>query len=426
MSLIKVELENMMYPATSRDSGWAGLQKFLDDMAADRSGFFHLPEKSTWDSEISRVQGALAKRIPHVDTFLHLGIGGSSLGAETIVRALSGSNAPTFHFLDNIDPDYIWNILETVVPQKTLIYVVTKSGTTMETLAQFAFLYQWLEKALGAEEARRHLVFCTDPEKGALRQLSKQWEIPTFEIPPSLGGRFSALSAVGLFPALVAGIDAKGLLKGAAEYRTHILEQIEKGQLPIVADLAYRLVEQYRENRRNITVLMPYSQRLKPFSAWFTQLWAESLGKQNKGITPVPATGATDQHSIQQLLLAGPQDKVVGFIEITGFNHIIELKWSGPKLDSLEGVTGITLNQLMDAELNATRQVLTNNQRPNFTVVTPRLNANTLGQMLYFYEVLTALAGYYLEVDPFDQPGVEEGKKLTQERIRACKKSSMA
>lgn len=423
MSLIKIDMDNIVYPATARDAVWDHLQNFLRDMDADRSSFFHLPVKSTWEEEITRVQNQLASRLPQVDTFLHLGIGGSSLGTETIVRALAGPTAPTFHFLDNIDPDYLWNVLEQTLPQKTLIYVVTKSGTTMETLAQFAFLFKWLEKSLGTEEAKKHIVFCTDPAKGALRELSSQWDIPTFTIPPNLGGRFSALGPVGLFPALVAGIDTKGIMKGALDYRAHILEQIEKRQVPVVADLAYRLVEQYRVNKRNITVLMPYSQRLKPFSAWFTQLWAESLGKESKGMTPVPATGATDQHSILQLLRDGPNDKVVGFVEIQGFNHVIELKWNGPKLDALENVTGITLNQLIDAELNATRQVLTNNDRPNFTVVLPKLNSNTLGQMFYFFEVLTALAGYYLGIDPFDQPGVEEGKKLTQERIRACKKS---
>src|SRR5262249_36061556 len=156
-------------------------------------------------------------------------------------------------------------------------------------------------------------------------------------------------------------------------YRAHILEQVSKGQLPVVADLAYRLVQHNAEHRRNVTVLMPYSQRLKTLSAWFTQLWAESLGKKTKGMTPVPAVGATDQHSILQLLRDGPHDKVVGFIEIAGFDHVIELKWTGPKLDALEGVTGITLNQLMDAEFNATRQVLTNNQRPNFTIALNRL-----------------------------------------------------
>jgi glucose-6-phosphate isomerase len=426
MSVIKLEMDNMSAPAAPRDVAWPGLEAFLRDMDADKSSFFHLPERSSWNAELARTQPELVKRLPEVDTFIHLGIGGSSLGAETIVRALAPATAPAFHFLDNIDPDYIWNVLEQTAPNRALLYVVSKSGTTMETLAQFAYLYQWLSARVGAEAAKNHLVFCTDPKKGDLRNLSQLWGVPCFEIPPNLGGRFSALSAVGLFPALVARIDCDQLLKGAREYRAHIMATVEKGQLPAVADLAYRLVQMSKENGRQVTVLMPYSQRLKALSAWFTQLWGESLGKNGKGITPVPATGATDQHSILQLLRDGPQDKVVGFVEISGFNHIIELKWQGPKLDSVEGVTGITLNQLIDAELNATRQVLTNNARPHFSVVLPRLNANNLGQLLYFLEVLTALTGYYLGVNPFDQPGVEEGKMLTIERIHACKKSSMA
>ncbi|MEW6057139.1 MAG: glucose-6-phosphate isomerase [Bdellovibrionota bacterium] len=425
MSLIRVETDQLLVEQTSYDKAQPALQKFIADMDADRSSFFHLPARSSWAQEIERLQPSLAQRMPEVDTFIHLGIGGSSLGAETIIRALAPVKAPTFHFLDNIDPDHLWDVLEQTAPARTLVYAVTKSGTTMETLSQLIFIYQWLEKHLGAETAKKHLVFCTDPDKGALRQLAGQWNVPTFDIPTNLGGRFSALGPVGLFPALVAGIDCKGLLRGAYEYRENFLKQISEKQVPAAVDLAYRLVQHYLRHDRNITVLMPYSQKLKCLSSWFTQLWAESLGKGEKGMTPIPATGATDQHSILQLLRDGPHDKVVGFVEIMGFQHLLELKWQGPRLDAFEAVSGITLNQLMDAEFNATRQVLTNNKRPYFTVSLPRLNANTLGQLLYFFEVLTAVAGYCLEIDPFDQPGVEEGKKLTQERIRACKKNQV-
>jgi glucose-6-phosphate isomerase len=190
-------------------------------------------------------------------------------------------------------------------------------------------------------------------------------------------------------------------------------------------ELAYRLVEQYKSERRNITVLMPYSQRLKTFSAWFTQLWAESLGKNGQGITPVPAVGATDQHSILQLLQDGPLDKVTGFIEVTGFDNVMDLRWTGPDLASTELLRGVTMNQLMDAELNATRQALGNAKKPHFTIALSRLNANTLGQLFFLAQTLTAVAGYALGVNPFDQPGVEEGKKLTRERLAACKKSMM-
>jgi glucose-6-phosphate isomerase len=404
----------------------ADLDRFISDMNGDKSSFFNLPQTSTWSRELENLQPVLAQRIPEVDTFIHLGIGGSSLGAETILNALAGPNCPRFFFWDNIDPDWIADCLAKIQPERTLVYVVSKSGTTMETMAQFALIYQWFRSKLGSEEkAREHFVFCTDPVKGALRELARDWKVPAFEIAPNLGGRFSALSAVGLFPALVAGIDCKGLIAGAKLARDEFLEDFSRGKIHPVTALARRLLELNTTENRNITVLMPYSQKLKTLGAWFTQLWAESLGKNGRGLTPVAAVGATDQHSILQLLRDGPQDKVVGFIEVQGFQHMTDLKWNGPSLPSLVEVTGITLNQLMDAELNATRNVLTNNHRPHFTLRVPKVNASTLGQMLFALETLTGVAGYLMKIDPFDQPGVEEGKILTREYIRACKKGAI-
>lgn len=423
MGLIKINMDNLPAAQAPQDRAFKDLERFSADMAADRSHFFHLPEKSQWAGEIQSLQPVLAKRIPEFDTFLHLGIGGSSLGPETLVRALGSPKAPTFHFLDNIDPDALTATLDSCDPETTLAYVVTKSGGTFETLAAFMVVYQWMEKKLGKDRARNHLVFCTDPEKGDLKKLADNWGIPTFHIPPNLGGRFSVLSGVGLFPAMVAGIDSGALLKGAADYRKHVLGELAEGRVPAAVELAYRLTDGYLQDKRPITVLMPYSQRLKTFSAWFTQLWAESLGKDGKGFTPVPALGATDQHSILQLLRDGPQDKIVGFLEVAGFDKVQDLKWTGPDLPSLNGISGVTMNQLMDAELNATREVLTNAKKPHFTIEVSRLNANTLGQLLFMTQLTTAMAGYALGVDPFDQPGVEEGKKLTRERIAACKKS---
>lgn len=434
MGLIKIDFSQIRN-ASGEDSPQGGanldsikknLQFFLKEMDEDRSHFFNLPSQSRWKQEIDEIQPQLAQRMPPIATFLHLGIGGSSLGAETIVKALGKKTAPAFHFVDNIDPDALHRILEISQPESTLVYVVTKSGGTFETLAAFMIVYEWLEKHLGPDHARQRLVFCTDPEKGDLRTLSREWKIPTFDIPPQLGGRFSVLSAVGLFPALASGVEPAQLLKGAEEYKNSILQDISEGRIPPVADLAQRLLNHYVHSQRMITVLMPYSQNLKIFSAWFTQLWAESLGKSGKGLTPVAAVGATDQHSILQLLKEGPEDKVVGFIEVQGFHEVPVLKWKGPGLGSFQELNGTTLNQLVDAELNATRQVLTNAKKPHFSIVLPRLNAHSLGQLFFFFETLTAIAGYAMGIDPFDQPGVEEGKKLTRERISACKKSSMS
>ena len=170
---------------------------------------------------------------------------------------------------------------------------------------------------------------------------------------------------------------------------------------------------------------MPYCQRLKTFSAWFTQLWAESLGKNGHGLSPKASVGLTDQHSILQLLRDGPPDKVTGFIEVQCFDNVMDIKWTGPDLPSIELLRGVTMNQLMDAEFNATRQVMSGAKKPHFTLSMSRLNAHALGQLFFLAETLTAVTGYAMGVNPFDQPGVEEGKKLTRERLAACKKSMM-
>jgi glucose-6-phosphate isomerase len=424
MGLIHLDLEHLLAPTPNDAATKTATDRFIADMQRGVSGFFDLPETSSFFKEYETIKPQLARRAPEVRHFIHIGIGGSSLGPETLVKALSKPTAPQFHFLDNIDPDALADTLQACDPAHTLVYVVTKSGGTYETMATFMVVYHWLEKALGSERAKNHLVFCTDPEKGDLRKLAIKWQIPTFEIPSNVGGRFSVLTAVGLFPALVAGISAEQLLQGANQWRNHFLDECTRQPPCPTALLASHLIQMAAE--RPITVLMPYSQKLKTFAAWFTQLWAESLGKNGKGLTPVAAVGATDQHSILQLLRDGPQDKVIGFMEVQGFNRMQELQWKGPDLSAIEALRGATMNQLMDAELHATRQVMTNQKRPQFSIVIPKLNAHALGQLFFFTETLTAIAGYVLEINPFDQPGVEEGKILTKERIAACKKSLMS
>ncbi len=420
---IKIELDALKVSSPSKEVTFPILEKFLDDMEKEVSGFFNLPQKSTWSQEFEALKPAFAQRIPQVDTFVQLGIGGSSLGAELLVRSLGNPKGPNFHFLDNIDADAIAQVLETINPKRTLFYVVSKSGNTLETSAQLMILLPWLENKIGRQTFKNHFVFCTDPKQGALRSLANDWSIPTFDFPETTGGRYSVLSPNGLFPALIAGVDVTALLKGASDARTQFLDKVVKGDTPDLVTLAYHLSQFYFHHQKNITVLMPYSQKLKLLNPWFVQLWAESLGKKEKGMTPVGAIGATDQHSILQLLRDGPQDKVIGFIEVQGFQNIFELKWTGPKLKAFDLLSGITLNQLMDAELNATRQALSNAKKPHFSMVIPKLNAHTLGQLIFQLETLTALTGYFLDIDPFDQPGVEEGKNITVDRIIAAKRN---
>jgi glucose-6-phosphate isomerase len=294
----------------------------------------------------------------------------------------------------------------------------------METVSQFIFIYNWLSKKLdSSERAKKHFVFCTDPNKGDLKELANLWNIPCFEIPENLGGRFSVLSAVGLFPALMSGINPFKLLDGANLVREDFLNSCNEGKIHKLIILANELITHYQKFNRKITVFMPYSQKLKTLSLWFTQLWAESLGKNNIGLTPLPAVGPTDQHSILQLLCDGPDDKVIGLIKIEDFNNVLDLNWNGPKLNTFELLNGITLNQLLDSEEYATKQVLLNKGRPVFEIMLPRLNEITLGELLFSLELLTAITGYLLKINPYDQPAVEEGKILTKKRIIAAKQN---
>lgn len=400
------------------------MKKFLADMDADRSRFFHEPELSNWSSELEAIQKQASGFIKGFQSspqsqWFHLGIGGSSLGAEVLIRSLcSASISNRFHFLDNIDPDALAEYFERFDPKQCFLYVVTKSGTTAETLAQFLLFWNWLEKNLGREQALEHVVFCTDPTSGNIRALAQQWRAPCFSIPQNLGGRYSVLSSVGFFPAWIAGLQTEALQEGAKAIRTVFLQQWADGKIPPILELAWVYANQ--ASKKPISVLMPYSEKLRTLGSWWTQLWAESLGKNGQGLTPLMARGATDQHSVLQLLSEGPQDKIIGFIECLRFKNRLNLPWARDfsQLSAFEELKEISLYDLFKAELDSTREVLCKQNPHCFSLLLPELNEKSLGELFFFFQLLTALAGYCMNLNPFDQPGVEEGKILTKKRIQ--------
>jgi glucose-6-phosphate isomerase len=310
-------------------------------------------------------------------------------------------------------------VLEHLDLRRTLFNVVSKSGSTPETMALYLVIEEMLIEEVGQERAGEHFVFTTDSENGALRSIAEAEGIESLPIPRNVGGRFSVLSPVGLFPAALAGVDAAGLLSGAAradEYcRTPMLQENPAGLMATLLHTAHS------ESGASIHVMMPYSERLRSFSFWFQQLWAESLGKAHDrsgnivhtGPTPLPAVGVTDQHAQVQLFIEGPLDKVVIFLALTGAQRDMKIGTHRASMPSAGYLGGHTVGQLMDAERQATAEALRRSGRANMTFEMECLDASTLGELFMLTSVATVYAGALYDVNPLDQPGVELGKQLT-------------
>ena len=385
--------------------------------AAGEVGFYDSPINVALSAapECEELAARLIARGQFTDC-LFLGIGGSSLGPLSLLAALEERRKTDirFHICENPDPNEWKGTIRKLKPETTLICVVAKSGTTFETLAQLLLAMEWM----GESRLATHLVAVTDPTKGDLRTFATQKNLMTLPIAPSIGGRFSVFSPVGLFAAALAGLSVTEFLQGAKQVR----DQIEKG--PIEKNPLFILAHEVIRHgaRRPIHVCMPYSSRLRPLGLWFVQLWGESLGKDGKGFTPLAAMGATDQHSILQLLRDGPDDKVTCFITVDQVEDPVKIPRSPVNLPAFKILEGHSLQDLLRYEYQATSLVLTKQSRPNFTVQLDRLDERTMGALYFAFSTLTAVTGTLMGVNPFDQPGVEEGKvyirkSLTQATI---------
>lgn len=336
-----------------------------------------------------------------------LGIGGSALGVTCLRDALKGSHwnhhgNPRLFVLDNVDTvDEVEALLDL---DKTLFIVISKSGNTTETLAQYFYFKEKVSK--------ENFVFITDPEDGPLRQWSKSQGIPALDIPRNVGGRFSVLSPVGLFPALLLGIDIEELLNGADEMAKLFYSEELDLNLPFQWATVQYLLEW--EHGIPMTVLMPYSTRLSTLADWYRQLLAESIGKEGKGLTPIRALGVTDQHSQLQLYNEGPTDKLFCFIHVE--------KAPSPHLPTIDSrdfgyLSGQSFHTLMDKAFMGTRQALSEYKKPNVTLEIPEINAYELGQIFMFFEASIAFLGEYYRINAFDQPGVELSKRITKQLL---------
>ena len=343
-----------------------------------------------------------------------LGTGGSSLGGQTLYALADPRAQPHIHFMDNIDPTTFAALFAALDPARTGVVAISKSGGTAETMSQFAICVEWLRTKLDADAVGRHSIAITEPRDNPLRLLAMKLKTPILDHDPGIGGRYSVLSNVGLLPAMLAGLDVAALRAGAGEALDAALAAGDpRACAPALgAAIAVGLSERHGIAA---TVIMPYLDRLAHFGLWFRQLWAESLGKDGKGTTPIRALGTVDQHSQLQLYLAGPADKMFTLVtsDVAGTGATVSPELASDP--SLGYLVGKRMGDLLDAEQRATAQSLIRNGRPTRLLHIVRLDEKTLGALLMHFMLETIIAADLFGVNAFDQPAVEEGKVIARQ-----------
>jgi len=410
------------------------ISKINKQRKAGETPFRDLPYNKNISKDVNVIVKTLRKKC---DYLVVLGIGGSALGNIALDTALRPflpnpkpdpkakdkdiqSKRPQLFVLDNVDPAQLGSFLDYIKPvlKRTVFNVISKSGRTSETAAQFMIIREMLIKALGRKAYRKRVVATTDAKSGTLRAIADSDKLKTLEVPDRVGGRFSVLSAVGLFSAAMCGINISQLLAGAKDMDDRVkTTRFMENPAAINAAINYH----YYTHGKPISAMMPYSYALKDMADWYRQLWAESLGKKYDlnereiwvGPTPVKALGATDQHSQVQLYREGPNDKLFTFLQVNNFGRDVKI---GPAPDcapELGFLVGKKMSKLFNNEKKATEYALVWDKRPCLTVIFDRVSPYTVGQFIYLYEVTTSLMGALLKIDTYNQPAVELGKEAT-------------
>jgi glucose-6-phosphate isomerase len=403
----------------------AALAGFHMSVDENKYGFPHQPFQTKLIREIAAYAKSVAGKY---DTVCVVGIGGSALGAWALdcglrgphpVQAAFSARNPRLVILDNVDPVFIQSALASMNPAKTIVVPIAKSGATAETVSVFLIVHDWLKAKLGGKKAAARIAVVTSENKGELKAFAVKHELQTFHIPDSVGGRFSVLTAVGLVPAALAGLDIAAVCKGAAAMTALSWSENLEENVALKSALLHWLI--WTKKKKSIQVAFPYANRLWGAAFWFRQLWAESLGKAqnrkrqtvNVGQTPIAALGATDQHSQVQLYREGPNDKVYSFWAVGKWATSGRIPKAKTGFESFDYLAGQTLAKLIDVERLATAASLTLANRPNCTFTLDKMDAWHLGAFLQMFEFQTAFAGEMLNIDAFDQPGVELGKHFT-------------
>jgi glucose-6-phosphate isomerase len=432
---LRIDYTNMMGDGGLSSADWTAAPALfknahtglLERRDAGELGFLTLPDDGALHAQSTDFAASVRGNF---DDVVVLGIGGSALGPIALRTALlkpqwnalspdERGGQPRMHVLDNVDPRTISALLARLDLERSLFVVISKSGGTAETLAQYLIIRERLNAS--TKDAKAHLVFVTDPKKGALRDISNAEGIRALDIPPAVGGRYSVLTPVGILPAALLGMDTAQLLAGARDIRQRssgdTLTQNPSGVFGTLQFLADTKLG------RHIHILMPYADPLRDIADWFVQLWAESLGKHrqpgDKGVGPTPyaALGATDQHSKVQLFMEGPPDKTVTFIAVDQVSVDIQIPKLHSDIKELGYLGGHHLGELLSIEQRATAGALARRGRPNMAIHIDKVDAWHLGALFMLLEIATIYAGELYGVNPLDQPGVELGKQFTYAQL---------
>ncbi len=393
----------------------AGAEALTRVQSAVRAGdkpFLNTPDFRADMEEITRVAQDVQSRIKHL---VLIGTGGSALGARALSKMVlnpehKGFGGPLLHVLDNADPFIFARLMKVIEPKTTMFMVVSKSGGTAEIMAQTFAAIEFMRAQVGEAQLAKHFHMIVEPGNSPLRKLAARFGFPVSAHDPNIGGRYSVLSLVGLLPMACLGLDVEKARGGAQFVMRHLMEAKRPEDSEAVMGAC---VQAYHAKKsRAISVMMPYSDLLRTFGHWYQQLVAESLGKDGKGVTPLAAVGTVDQHSMQQLFLDGPDDKLFTFI--TG-----EYAGLGARIDTLstEGldyIHGRSIGDILHAMQYGTVQTFIQRDKPVRVLHIDHPTEDALGALMQHFMLETVLTADILKINPYDQPAVEDGKKLAK------------
>jgi len=393
-------------------------EKIVREKEEGISGYFTLGEDSLPIMEAAKTYAKTNTFVKHSDTIVIIGIGGSSLGTKAVESIFKhkNKNVKKMLFLENPDEIDLSEKLAVINKEKTLFIVVSKSGSTIETISIFKGIIERF--SLDFSDGDKGQVMVITDESSNLHKFAEYYGIQSYFIPKNVGGRFSVLSAVGVVPLTIAGYDVKNILDGASL----MTEQFFSGKEKHLLKKAALLSAHNKETPMN--VIFSYANCLEDFTKWYVQLWGESLGKIDKhdnhtGLTPIGHIGSVDQHSFLQLIMQGPRDKTVTFIKVNDFEKDIKVPNITLKfIENTDYINGYSFNELIDGECEATKKSIIKEGINVDEVTLDILNEKNIGKLIMYYELLTSLCGIMLNVNTYNQPGVEIGKQILLKKFK--------